>query len=586
MTHKRRTTWRQALSLNDFRAQLAHLDALPQLAVLGLIAGLCTGLVMMLFMWILNTTTHLLFATHAENYEQLAPHTRMLAPVMGCLLLALIIRLSKQPWRAQGLGHVIERFTFYQGYLPWQNTLIQFFSALITLASGLSAGREGPAVHLGAGISSYLGQRFQLPNNSIRLLVGCGTAAAIGASFNTPIAGVIFAMEVIMAEYTLVGFTPIIIASVSATAISQWFLGSESLFALTPSKLFTLAELPWVTACGIIIGLFASAFMLIAAQLHRTHHWLLELRFLIAGGLTALAAWLLPDILGTGYDLVQLTSTGELSFFFVLLLAISKLLLTAITMGLGVPIGIIGPLLVIGALLGTLLGQIGGLLTDIPVSHISVYTMIGMAAMMAGSLQAPLAALMALLELTNNSHIILPGMLAVISATLSCRYLVEQPSLFHYISSIKGVSLEYTPLSQLLSRTGVGAAMNRNFAITRNQLTFEAVRLLLAQKTEWLLMVDEYQKPRFLMPTAELANHFYLLEPNANSQVPLEQQVIKLSEVPADQRFSVLEIPLQATLDQALKQITQKQTDALFVVQSNQRIQGVLTRSMIERYYH
>ncbi|OOV75700.1 hypothetical protein BTA35_0217490, partial [Oceanospirillum linum] len=128
-------------------------------------------------------------------------------PVIGCLLLAAVIRLSKQAWRPQGLGHVIERFTFYQGYLPWQNTLHQFFSALVALASGLSAGREGPAVHLGAGVSSYLGQLFKLPNNSIRLLVGCGTAAAIGASFNTPIAGVIFAMEVIMAEYTLVGFT-------------------------------------------------------------------------------------------------------------------------------------------------------------------------------------------------------------------------------------------------------------------------------------------------------------------------------------------------------------------------------------------
>lgn len=540
---------------------------------------------MMLFMWALNLLTHQLFSTDPENYESLPLHIRALAPVIGCLLLAAVIRLSKQAWRPQGLGHVIERFTFYQGYLPWQNTLHQFFSALVALASGLSAGREGPAVHLGAGVSSYLGQLFKLPNNSIRLLVGCGTAAAIGASFNTPIAGVIFAMEVIMAEYTLVGFTPIIIASVSATAVSQWFLGSDSLFALTPSKLFTLAELPWVTASGIIIGIFASVFMTIAAQLHSKHHWLLELRFLLAGALTALAAWLLPTLLGTGYDLVNLSSSGEFSLLFLLLLAIGKLVLTATTMGLGVPIGIIGPLLVIGALLGTALGQIGGYLVDIPVSHISVYTMIGMAAMMAGSLQAPLAALMALLELTNNSHIILPGMLAVISATLSCRYLIEQPSLFHYIARVKGVSLEHTPLSQLLSRTGVGAAMSRSFVTTENVLTYDAVRILLTHKPDWILMLDEEKAPRFLMATAELANYFYLIEQQSDTKAPSEQLSLKLSNIPADQRFSVQEIPLQATLDQALKQITQTQAEALFVIQSNRKIQGILTRSMIEQYY-
>lgn len=575
-------TFFQRLTLQHFRERLAHLDALPQLALLGLISGLATGGVMVFFIGSLNLLTESMLGINPDEHESLPLVIRILTPVLGCLLLAMIFRLSKKPWRASGVGHAIERFTFNQGHMPWPNAITQYLNALVSLASGLSAGREGPAVHMGASVSSLLGVHLKLPNNSIRLLVGCGSAAAIGASFNTPIAGVIFAMEVIMAEYTLVGFTPIILASVSGTALSQWLLGEGSLFQSTPNALYALAELPWVAASGLVIGIFAAAFISLSGWLYRTHHWPVEVRFLLAGLLTALSAALLPALLGSGFDLVNLSFSGELGLGLLLFLALGKLLLTSVTFGLGVPIGIIGPVMVVGGLFGAATGHIGAFLAGTQVSDISVYAMIGMASMMAASLQAPLAALMALMELTDNSHIIMPGMLAVVSATLTCRYLLpEHPSIFQYALELKGLKLHHPALSQVLSRTGISAVMSRDFKRCANKLSVGMAKTILSAKPRWLLIREEATEHFTLLPTADLVNHLYLISQNGQQ----EPAYILLSEVPSEERLSASAFAQTATLAEAQTRIADMRTDALYITAPNHDILGVVTPDMIERFY-
>lgn len=570
------------LTLQHFRERLAHLDALPQLALLGLISGIATGGVMVIFIISLNTLTDFFLGIDPENHEALSFATRVMAPIFGSLLLALIFRLSKNRWRASGVGHVIERFTFNQGHMPWPNAINQFFSAIIALGSGLSAGREGPAVHMGASISSLLGVHLKLPNNSIRLLVGCGSAAAIGASFNTPIAGVIFAMEVIMAEYTLVGFTPIILASVTGTALSQWLLGGESLFNATPQALYTLAELPWVSASGIILGIFAALFISYSGLLFRLHHWPVEIRFLLVGLMTALFAATLPSLMGTGFDLVNLSFGGELGLGLLLFLAICKLLLTATTFGLGVPIGIIGPIMVAGGLLGAATGHLGALLSGTQVSDISIYAMIGMASMMAACLQAPLAGLMALMELTANPHIIMPGMLAVVSATLTSRYLLpDHPSIFQYALELKGLKLHNPALSQVLSRTGISAVMSRDFKRCKNQMSHGLAKTIIAAKPRWLLIHEDDNNHFVLLPTADLVNHLYLREQEGKE----EAIQIFLNEVPSEDRISASPLPQTATLAEAQAQVADMRTDALYITGTSGEVIGIVTPEMIESFY-
>ena len=197
------------MMLENFRQRLASVDALPQLAFLGLVSGLLVGAVIIAFrLCIEYIQAGFLPGGITENYESLPPLMRFVLPALGGLVIGLIFHLLAGTGNIQvGVTHVLERLAYYQGHLPLRNLLLQFFGAALSIVSGHSVGREGPGIHLGAASSSLLGQWLRLPNNSIQILVACGSAAAIGASFNTPIAGVVFSMEVIMMEYTIAGFT-------------------------------------------------------------------------------------------------------------------------------------------------------------------------------------------------------------------------------------------------------------------------------------------------------------------------------------------------------------------------------------------
>jgi CIC family chloride channel protein len=203
-------------------------DALPQLSILAVAVGLFTGIVILVFR---ATVDYILgswiLPQGSESFEALGFAERFALPVTGALLIGLGLSRLSTADRRVGVVHVMERLSRHQGHLPAKNAVVQFFGGILALISGQSGGREGPAIHLGAASASLLGQALKLPNNSMRTLVACGSAAAIAGSFNTPIAGVIFAMEVVMMEYTIGSFIPVIIAAVVTTVMTQTFFGNE-----------------------------------------------------------------------------------------------------------------------------------------------------------------------------------------------------------------------------------------------------------------------------------------------------------------------------------------------------------------------
>ena len=168
--------------------------------------------------------------------------------------MGLILHLLKPKDRSVGVVHVIERLDYHQGFLPLKNAAVQFVTAAISLLSGHSVGREGPSIHLGAAAGSSLGRSLRVPNNSVRILVGCGVAAAIAAAFNTPLAGVIFAMEVVIMDYTVIGFTPVIIAAVSATTLTRITFGDDTAFTLPDLDINSVQELPIVAFMGVSVS--------------------------------------------------------------------------------------------------------------------------------------------------------------------------------------------------------------------------------------------------------------------------------------------------------------------------------------------
>ena len=222
--------------------------------------------------------------------------------------------MSRAPIRVGvGVVHVMERLAYHEGYLPLKNAFMQFIGGSIALITGQSAGREGPCIHLGATAASQLGQRLNLPNNSIRTLVACGIASAIAASFNTPLAGVIFTMEVVFMEYTISGFTPVILAAVSATAANRLVFGSTSIFVVPYLDLVSFWELPIIAIMGIGIGAVATTFIVMlrdVTQWGQKIHF--SLRMTIAGIGVGCCAVIAPEVMGIGYDSVNDALMGNM----------------------------------------------------------------------------------------------------------------------------------------------------------------------------------------------------------------------------------------------------------------------------------
>ena len=571
------------MNLERFRRQLASVDALPQLCVLGLVSGLLTGGLMVVFRFLLSLGAWL-FMPHndSEAFEALAPHWRALLPLVAAALIALCFAFQSSQARRLGVGHVIERLTYHQGRLPLRNWLNQWWVGVISVLGGLSAGREGPAIHLGAAAASGLGQRLRLPHNSLRVLVGCGTAAAISASFNTPIAGVIFAMEVVIMEYTIAGFMPVILASTMSAVVAQLAYGTEPAFQVPIVKLGSLLNLPWIATSALLIGLLAGLFIRIAQRGTLFAGWPLVARLMLPGVAVAVVAWWYPQVQGIGYDSLAAALDGRLALDVLVALMLGKLLLTAFTFACGIPVGIIGPVLVVGASAGALCGMSGDWLWPSVASDPGFYAMLGMAAMMGAVLQAPLAALMALLELTHNPNIILPGMLAVVIAGLTARQICRCHGLY-VTGTHHGLHPLQQPLMQALSRVAVPAVMERSVARTQRMITREQARRLLEDKPTWLVITrSSEEKTPLALKAADLARA--LLDEEATD----ETATLDLLEIPG-QRLELAPIHLQATLSEAFDRLNDYGVDALYVQHTTapmiQKISGIITRDAIENYY-
>ena len=582
-------------------------EGLSLLALLGLVCGLVAGGVIILFRLLIDATAEQFLAGNSEGFEQLSGITRFCLCVGGALLVGIILHKLKPSARNLGVVHVIERLEYHQGHLPFRNAITQFVLAGISLLSGQSVGREGPSIHLGASAGSVLARALRVPNNGVRVLVGCGVAAAIAAAFNTPLAGVIFAMEVVIMEYSVTGFTPVIIAAISATTLSRIIFGDDTAFTVPPFSINAVDEIPIVVLMGAIIGCIAAVFIRItlftSGLLINRAIWI---RTLLAGVITGCLALVLPQIMGTGYDTVNHVLLAQIGLAGVILLTIAKTITTATAIGLGIPAGLIGPVLFIGAAAGSAIGLVTQLLFPAAAGS-GFYAMLGMAAMMAATLQAPLAALIYLLEMTANHAILLPGMAAVITASLVTRVVFRQESIYRHLLLSRGLDYRNSPMSQALRRVGVASVMERNIEQHAGTISPHEANQLLAGDPRWILLKDKQDKNlNSLLPATDLARFLTELESNksdakteyqedskpGNESVldspALDSPRLDLFRIPA-KRIATDSIKIVATLQEAHEKMKSSACDILFVTGAHgatkDRIYGVITREHIERSY-
>ncbi|MDR9437534.1 MAG: chloride channel protein [Thiohalophilus sp.] len=566
--------------LERFRIQLARADAVLPLSLLGLIAGILAALtVIALRLLVDGAQTTLYPMAQAGDFESLPWHWRLGIALAGGLLVGMLFRLVPGPAQTVGVLHVIERLAYHQGRLPWINAVVQFFGGAISMIAGHSVGREGPSAHLGAASSNLPAQALGLPHNSLRVLTACGTAAGIAASFNTPLAGAVFAMEVLMLEYTVAGFAPVILATVSATAISQLVFGDTYAFSVPELHLSSVTQLPYILVCGILIGLLAAGFNALFQQVvlrsQRLPDWS---RPVLAGLLVGICGLFVPEVMGIGDDTVNAILSGETALQLLLVVLIVKVLATTGGIGLGLPGGLIGPTFFIGAAAGGLLGAVGIQLGFIEAGSVGLYAMIGMGAMMAATLQAPMAGLIAILELTGEPNFILPGMLAVVTSTIVSGRLFRRESLFHTLLRDRGLDYRSDPVARTLRRVGVASAMNRRIVVLPRQVEAEQVDRALQDEPVWVLIQEE-EPPQVALAGVDLAY--------ARKQSPDAGQ-FDLMELPGERR-TLVAIDMRATMEEARQHLHDSGKEMAYVISQNvpglPRIYGVLSRDEVEGSY-
>lgn len=569
----------QSSMLEKIRQYFIFGDSAAKLYGLAIVTGLLASLIIIAFRLFIDYGQIWLFPTgEIEGFANLPWQWVLGLPIAGGLLIGLLLYGLKPEQRNTGVVHVIERLSSYEGRLPWQNALRQFFGAGFALISGHSIGREGPSVHLGAAGGSQLASLLDLPNNSVRILVACGTAAAIAASFNTPIAGVIFAMEVIMMEYHIASFIPIILASVTGTVLSRLTFGETAIFANLSADMQSLWEIPYIVLMGVLIGGLATLFVrslgFFSGLFNNHPFWL---RTTYAGILMGLAGLMVPEVMGMSYNAISGISSNEAVLSALLILMVLKLGLSTACVGLGIPGGLIGPTLVVGACAGAALGIVGGKVFPELSSTMTFYAVIGMCAMMGATLKAPLAALMAMLELTANPNIILPGMLAIVFSSLVIHDYFKEDALFMKLLRARGLDFRNDPVTQTLRRISVANAMQRNFIIMSREVSTQAAVHALESNPDWVL-IKEDREPVALMPAGDLAR--------AVSTEEGEQ--IDLMQIPASRR-NVHKISLHASLHEAAESLNSHHVEALFVTRMTapmiERTYGILTRETIESHY-
>ncbi len=561
-----RNIWQNLIALSDNQIGLA---------ALALLAGLLSGLVITLFRFAIDLPLVSFFGVSSpEDYESLSADTRIWLLAGGGALLILIYYLVPQAYRGTGVSHVLLRMERHQGYLPGANTLLQWVQAVIALVSGHSVGREGPAVHLGAGTASLVGQYSGVAHHRLRILAAAGVASAISASFDTPMAGVIFAMEVVLLEYSIRSFVPIILASVAGSIVTRAVFGQSLAFAVPELNIASLWEIPYIILLGTIGGSVAALYILLVREMQRLNRLPLWARW---GGLTTVTILIslqFPEVLGIGYDTVNNALAGEVFVLILFLLLISKLFLSAWAAAVSFPAGLIGPTLFMGAALGGLLGQASAwLFPDYPAS-IGFYTLLGMGAMMGAVFRAPLAALVAVLELSSNQNIIMPAMLAIVVATMLVGEVFGLPSVFQVQLGDRLKQQGANPVRQMLRNTWIARVLETSVVSTGRELHRQAAELVLDKKPEWLFIEGQ----EVLLRPASLAEAL-----TADPEAP----TFDLYKIPADRRQTG-RISLKANLQDALDLMQQSQLQWLVVYRDAQftQIAGVVSREGIEGYYH
>lgn len=360
-----------------------------------------------------------------EDVLQLIERTpwtwRVLAPALGGLVVGPLVYFFAKEAKGHGVPEVMESIVVRGGVIRPRVVVVKALASAITIGSGGSVGREGPIVQIGSALGSTIGQMLGVSTRQIRTLVGCGAAAGIAAAFNAPIAGALFAVEILLGDFGVPQFSPIVISSVVATVVSRHFLGNFPAFEVMGYQLVSPFELIPYTIVGVVAGLVALAFISI---LYGCEAFFDRVRFpeylkapiggVLVGGI---GVWF-PQIFGVGYSTINGALAGNVPVLLLGILLAAKMVATSITLASGGSGGVFAPSLFLGAMTGGFLGSIIHQWFPTFTATSGAYALVAMGAVVGAATHAPITAIIIIFELTGDYHIIPPLMAACVVSTL------------------------------------------------------------------------------------------------------------------------------------------------------------------------
>lgn len=453
----------------------------------SLIVGLGTGLGAVAFRYLIRYVEWVSYSWIPSITSSWGKGYAIFVPAIGGLMVGLLVYFFAREAKGHGVPEVMEAVALSGGRIRPQVAIVKSLASSLSIGSGGSVGREGPIVQIGSALGSTIGQIFHLSDDRIRNLVACGAAGGIAATFNAPIAGVFFALELIMGEFSVRYFSTVVIASVSADAIGQAIFGDVPAFPV-PTE-YSLNS-PWEFAFYPVLGILSA---IVGAGFVRLLYWSEDLfdgwkgipewvKPAIGGALLGVLAlgyplvtqvnWeSVPQVFNVGYDVIGEALTNNLTLGVVLTLLVLKLLATALTLGSGGSGGVFAPSLFMGAMLGTAFGLVANrLFPGIPAAP-GAYALVGMAAVFAAGAHAPITAVLILFELTGDYRIILPLMLTVVVATLLARKLLKGESIYTLKLSRRGVRLERGRDMDVMQGITVGEVMAQHLDVVTADMT-------------------------------------------------------------------------------------------------------------------
>jgi len=551
------------------------------MVLLGIIVGVVGGYGAVGFRYLINFIQSIAYGSSAELLDviQSIPwYVRIAIPAIGGLIVGPIVYFFAREAKGHGVPEVMYAVALKQGIIRKRIVFIKALVSAICIGTGGSVGREGPIVQIGSAVGSAMGQLFNVSANRIRTMVGCGAAAGIAATFNAPMAGSIFAIEIILGEFEIASFSPIVISAVSATAVSRHYLGDIPAFILPEYILHSSLEFPLYAILGILCALVAVGFTLF---LYRAEDAWDSIKFpeylkaVIGGLMMGTMGLIFPQVLGVGYGAIDLALMIKLSWWFMALLVLCKILATSITIGSGGSGGIFAPSLFMGAMTGGTFGAVVHYFFPSVAVSPGAYAVVGMGAVVAATTHGPLQAILIIFEMTGNYKVILPLMITCIISCLIARRLCGE-SIYTFKLIRRGINIRGGKEINILSSMYVKNVMYHTVEIIPETLRLqEFAKGLPESRSNNFVVVNDKEEITGVLTFLDYYDDLF------NGKLD-DRMVVRDIMTP-----DVVTVSIEDNLGTALEKITAGDFSILPVVSADNPLKmlGILTRRDILEAY-